>query len=176
MGLLDEAIREHLELKRRRGADPSEIARAERDALEPVFPGERPRGGEPALEEGEPTMPVEHAPDGAGDLEPTLATDGAVDLEPTPAPDDGGDYASAPAPDPGFSTLGQETAELDMEAYMDGVDAVAADGAVAGEAAHLAAEAPGVIGDEMLDWEEPQSAHREPPPEQIPGQERLSLE
>jgi len=27
MGDLDEAIREHLELKRRRGADPAEVAR-----------------------------------------------------------------------------------------------------------------------------------------------------
>jgi hypothetical protein len=35
MGLLDEAIREHLELKRRRGADPAEIARQEREALGP---------------------------------------------------------------------------------------------------------------------------------------------
>ena len=34
MGLLDEAIREHLELKRRRGGDPSAIAREERDAPE----------------------------------------------------------------------------------------------------------------------------------------------
>jgi hypothetical protein len=37
MGLLDDAIREHLELKRRRGADPGEVAREERDALEPLF-------------------------------------------------------------------------------------------------------------------------------------------
>ena len=36
MGLLDEAIREHLDLKRRRGADPSEIERLEREALGPV--------------------------------------------------------------------------------------------------------------------------------------------
>jgi hypothetical protein len=36
MGLLDDAIREHLELKRRRGANPDEVARAERDALGPV--------------------------------------------------------------------------------------------------------------------------------------------
>jgi len=27
MGLLDDAIREHLDLKRRRGADPNEVAR-----------------------------------------------------------------------------------------------------------------------------------------------------
>jgi hypothetical protein len=36
MGLLDDAIREHLDLKRRRGADPTEIERAEREALGPV--------------------------------------------------------------------------------------------------------------------------------------------
>ena len=37
MGLLDDAIREHLELKRLRGADPGEVARAEeQDALGPV--------------------------------------------------------------------------------------------------------------------------------------------
>jgi len=36
MGELDDAIKEHLELLRRRGADPTEIARAEADALGPV--------------------------------------------------------------------------------------------------------------------------------------------
>jgi hypothetical protein len=36
MGLLDDAIREHLDLKRRRGGDPAEIERSEREALGPV--------------------------------------------------------------------------------------------------------------------------------------------
>jgi hypothetical protein len=36
MGLLDDAIREHLELQRRRGADPAEIERSEQEALGPV--------------------------------------------------------------------------------------------------------------------------------------------
>lgn len=36
MGLLDDAIREHLDLQRRRGADPTEVERAEREALGPV--------------------------------------------------------------------------------------------------------------------------------------------
>jgi hypothetical protein len=36
MGLLDDAIREHLDLKRRRGADASEIAKEEADALGPA--------------------------------------------------------------------------------------------------------------------------------------------
>jgi hypothetical protein len=44
MGILDDAIREHLELKRRRGADPADIERAEREALGPV----RRRFEEPA--------------------------------------------------------------------------------------------------------------------------------
>ena len=44
MGLLDDAIREHLELKRRHGADPSEVERQEQEALGP------PRRGVPAAE------------------------------------------------------------------------------------------------------------------------------
>jgi hypothetical protein len=41
MGLLDDAIRDHLELKRLRGADPGEVAREQREALEPDIRGER---------------------------------------------------------------------------------------------------------------------------------------
>lgn len=37
MGLLDDAIRDHLELKRRRGADPGEVAREQREALDGAF-------------------------------------------------------------------------------------------------------------------------------------------
>jgi hypothetical protein len=36
MGLLDDAIREHLELKRQHGADPNEVARQEQEALGPA--------------------------------------------------------------------------------------------------------------------------------------------
>jgi hypothetical protein len=36
MGVLDEAIREHLELKRRHGADAGEVARLEHEALGPA--------------------------------------------------------------------------------------------------------------------------------------------
>lgn len=45
MGQLDDAIREHLDLKRRMGADPEEVAAQERDALGPVR-----REPEPELE------------------------------------------------------------------------------------------------------------------------------
>ena len=46
MGLLDDAIRDHLDLKRRHGADPGEIDRAEREALGPVRRGPEEVGGE----------------------------------------------------------------------------------------------------------------------------------
>src|SRR3954447_10539063 len=50
MGLLDDAIREHLDLKRRRGADPTEIEREEAEALGPV---RRDASDEPASAEAE---------------------------------------------------------------------------------------------------------------------------
>jgi hypothetical protein len=37
MGLLDDAIREHLELMRLRGADPSKVIHEEREAFGPVL-------------------------------------------------------------------------------------------------------------------------------------------
>lgn len=69
MGLLDEAIREHLELKRRRGADPRELARAEHEALEPLdLDGELPawvRGpaAPEALGATQSPVPPEDAPE-----------------------------------------------------------------------------------------------------------------
>lgn len=51
MGLLDDAIREHLDLKRRHGADPAEIERAEQEALGPVRRGPEVSGEEVAPDE-----------------------------------------------------------------------------------------------------------------------------
>jgi hypothetical protein len=42
MGLLDDAIREHLDLKRRHGADPGEVAKQEQEALGPARRGPEP--------------------------------------------------------------------------------------------------------------------------------------
>jgi hypothetical protein len=71
MGLLDDAIREHLELKRRRGADPEEVARQEDEALGDPRSGEfvQPEAAaapEPAVVEPEPAAapePVEPEPE-----------------------------------------------------------------------------------------------------------------
>jgi hypothetical protein len=78
MGLLDDAIREHLELKRKHGADPEDVARQEQEALGPgqrnefaqpeAAPAPEPEAAapeelEPAevdeLPEGEPGIPEE---------------------------------------------------------------------------------------------------------------------
>ncbi|MCW3011682.1 MAG: hypothetical protein JWO90_2086, partial [Solirubrobacterales bacterium] len=54
MGLLDDAIRQHLELKRRHGADPSDVAKLEHEAFGPI---ER----EDALEVADARTPVGEA-------------------------------------------------------------------------------------------------------------------
>jgi hypothetical protein len=127
MGLLDDAIREHLELKRRRGADPSEIERAEREALGPArrryeeaelgdepLPDEAvqhageeqdwdeddiddPHAGAPVHEYDEPDAPDEPEPPGHSEEE-----------RPGPA-------ADAP-PKPSLHNLDAETSEYDVEA------------------------------------------------------------
>jgi hypothetical protein len=53
MGLLDDAIREHLELKRLRGADPGAVAREEQDALGPVLRDQDEVGGHKASSEAD---------------------------------------------------------------------------------------------------------------------------
>jgi len=151
MGLLDDAIREHLELKRRTGADPGEIARKEQEALAPVFPdedaapidGAEPLAGEELQPQAEPPPMHEHEP-----AAPSLA-----------APET-----------PDFANVGQETAELDMQAVLD------------------EEPSPALQEQDSLEWEMPGESHRNrdaaggehddprEPPEQVPGQERMSFE
>jgi hypothetical protein len=166
MGLLDEAIREHLELKRRRGADPGEIAQAEHEALEPIFPEE----------------PV--SMDGAAEPQAEMEADVHA------YGDDGGDPAVAEQHDVGpadenpegadFSNVGQETAEIDMQAVLDGdVDYALEPSQAAATRARPVRAAPAAQhpqqGDSM-EWEMSGSSDRGEVPEEIPGQERLSFE
>ncbi len=147
MGLLDDAIREHLELKRLRGADPGEVAREQREALDPV-----PRRGEEQPHEDD-LLVDDHAasrdaqsvsedvqgasgyaqsaseevpgarPD-SGDVgsaafsrEPHPSTDGEDPASEEPASEE---PRGAPAArDADFSNVGQETAELDMRTVLD---------------------------------------------------------
>ena len=63
MGLLDDAIREHLELKRKHGADPEDVARQEQEAL---GPGQRNEFAQPEApeERAEPRAARRRAPSG----------------------------------------------------------------------------------------------------------------
>jgi hypothetical protein len=79
MGLLDDAIREHLELKRRRGADPDEVARQEDEAL-----GD-PRSGEFARPDGEAAAP--EPPPLEEELPPEPPAPAVYEPEPEPEPD-----------------------------------------------------------------------------------------
>jgi hypothetical protein len=90
MGLLDDAIREHLELKRLSGADPGVVAREEHDALGPVL--SRGKEEHEAYEDGE----VKHSPEADGSF---------PDAELSPAADS--------------SAAGQETVEINMEAELE---------------------------------------------------------
>jgi hypothetical protein len=135
MGLLDDAIREHLELKRLRGADPGEVAREQREALDPVpRRGEEPSGDEYS---------------GAGDqLSSPDARPGVLS-----------------ARDEDFSAVGEETAELDMRTVLDDASGMsglheASDpervvaGSLEDDSTIDAAEPP---AEESLEWEMPGS-------------------
>jgi hypothetical protein len=100
MGLLDDAIREHLELKRRRGADPDEVARQEDEAL-----GD-PRSGEFARPEAEEESPAPEPAEEELPREPPEPAPYAAEPEPEPPADD------APWLEDDRAEGGQPTAEF----------------------------------------------------------------
>ena len=150
MGLLDDAIREHLDLKRRRGADPAEVERLEREALGPV----RRKGGEVSatleddsemdalLDADDPDYDVEAAGDLAADEEPVFGgqappvpyaeeEEDDFEAEPDEALHDDDEHATRvmripdeePAP-PAVSepAMSDATAEYDVEESLTGAD------------------------------------------------------
>ncbi len=175
MGLLDDAIREHLDLKRRQGADPGEIARKEREALEPVLPDEPATWGE------EPTPALEVPLEG---LEgPTPVEVVGVDQEETPPAAEPQQEAFASEADADtdaheldFSVVGQETVEFDMSELLGGGDYTFPDSMpIAGAAAPVRAGR--IVQPEPEGSFEWQMAGRVAESEPgIPGQERLSFE
>ena len=133
MGMLDDAIREHLELKRLKGADPGDVARQEHEALGPVRREER------SLED-EDQSPVQD------DRGAERAAESATLLAESTA-------AAHPA--------GQETVEINMEAELaGGVKQPDPQGRAApvGHPAHTQTDS-----DDSLEWEMPgdRAAHDE---------------
>jgi hypothetical protein len=134
MGLLDDAIREHLELKRVRGADPGAVAREEQDALGPV-----PRRGEAAYGD-------------ESDEGPAAARDDEILTSPE---------AESTSDSADSGSVGQETVEINMEAVLasegDSDSSPATDRDVyARPVAHPSSVR--AISDESLEWEVPDEA------------------
>jgi hypothetical protein len=142
MGLLDDAIREHLELKRLRGADPGLVSREENEVFGPI------RGQEPGADDGEMTA------------------------QPAPPHEEAPRAGSAPTESAKFSNVGQETAEIDMRTVLEddpGSDTGPAEPAAAAPVA--ARPRPGDspeeqrTGEDSLEWEMPGKDAAEEPGE-----------
>jgi hypothetical protein len=129
MGLLDDAIREHLELKRLRGADPGVVAREEQDALGPV-----PRRGEAPYRDEADDGPIATQDDDALPAHDAASAGDSVDS----------------------GSVSQETVEINMEAELAsegdfGPSPSADRDARARPVAHPASAR--AISDESLEWE-----------------------
>ena len=165
MGLLDDAIREHLELKRRRGADPGEIALQERAALDPVYQAQDAahEGSEPAEAPTDTHAIARDIADG------TLPPDEPAELglrEDAAAEAEGDSWPGSTAAD--LPATAQETAELDMEAVLAAEDE--RDGP---QGDPLGAEA---FSSQDSGWDSPTERAQDVPSEPIPGQERMPFE
>jgi hypothetical protein len=108
MGLLDDAIRDHLELKRLRGADPGVLDREEREALNPVLNDE-----ETGQEEDLPTVQAALFPEASGET-----------TRVSPTPPDNHHTTSETLRSTDVSDVPQETAELDMRSVLGGDEGV----------------------------------------------------
>lgn len=114
MGLLDDAIREHLDLKRRRGGDPTEIERAEREALGPVRRGPELTEEEAAAPEPAGVTEPEYAPPEAEEWEPFQEDPELRELE---EPDELAPYEHPRAPE-GDPLMGDEPLSGEPDAAM----------------------------------------------------------
>jgi hypothetical protein len=117
MGLLDDAIKEHLELKRRHGADPGEVARLEHEALGPARRDpppaavQEPTAAEPApVADDDPFIDETAEPDEVIAEERLEAPTHRIEPEPEPPARE----APAPAPEPPIE-VEQPTRQFSLE-------------------------------------------------------------
>jgi hypothetical protein len=165
MGLLDDAIREHLELKRRHGADPDEVARQENEALGETRRAEfaRPEGADPGTPAPPLEEPVTEAPPAPEPVaEPEAEPEPVAEVAPEPEP-----VAEVePEPEPVAAVeAGDEREPFDIEAVEP---PAAAEPAPRADDPWLDEEPDEVPAEEALDRprtaEEPPPAAEEPPP------------
>ncbi len=166
MGLLDDAIRDHLELKRLRGADPGEVAREQREALEPDL-----REGSAAGEEELATAVEEQDPENSGESLPARATQSATSTsiaEPVRAP--------VPSHSESSATVAEETAELDMSSVLDEDETIEDHSGDRAFAADSLAGSPSFddLNEDQLQWEVPGDSSAGMPPDA--GQDDLAAD
>jgi hypothetical protein len=159
MGLLDDAIREHLELKRRRGADPGEVAREQREALDSLPSDEHATPDHDAATAADTSPASEAPPSSSGDqgqVGSALVDDAPPDLP----------GAHQWAPNAELSNGGQETAELDMRSVLnEDQSGHVADESPAGPVVAGPADSSSVRGhpeENSLEWQVPGDAPSEP--------------
>lgn len=157
MGLLDEAIREHLELKRRHGAEASEVAQQEHEALGPV------RREDIAIPDTPAADAVEADLDGTGPPAPVAVQAPAVRSDPDPEPAEAANPAPADVASEGEAPASEPAADPVADAGL-GQPTVAfslADLEAAGAAEPPEEAAEGPAGARTVD--EPTQAHPAPP-------------
>jgi hypothetical protein len=114
MGILDDAIREHLDLKRRRGADPAEVERAEREALGPVRRNSSPADLS-AVEDDTPEGGLAYDQAGDEDWSHDSVPEPVADAGVEPAYDEEPEHEPVPASPEPVGHAGPDTAEYDVE-------------------------------------------------------------
>ena len=122
MGVLDDAIREHLELKRKHGASEGEIVEQEQEALgAPRRQAAEQPAAEPeevaAVPKAEPPAPAPEAPEAEADVADPApdAVEAPPEPEPEPEPGAGGD-----TPPRGFEAVEETSpAEGDEEDVLE---------------------------------------------------------
>jgi hypothetical protein len=116
MGLLDDAIKEHLELKRRHGADPGEVARLEHEALGPAR-----RDPAPAAIVDEPVaMEDPYLEDDVRVYDDEVPADERLEapihhVEPEAEPVAASEPEPEPAPEPPIAEVEQPTRQFTLE-------------------------------------------------------------
>ena len=120
MGVLDDAIRQHLELKRAHGAAEDEVQRQEQEALGPA---RREQPAEPEPQQPEAEVAAEAQPEAAPvpDAEPVLEPEPEPEIEPEIEPEPVAEpepehLPTGDTPTRGFDAIEEEAAVADSPA------------------------------------------------------------
>ncbi|MEO7196869.1 MAG: hypothetical protein ABIZ50_00185 [Solirubrobacterales bacterium] len=121
MGILDDAIRQHLELKRQHGAEGDDLERLEKEAFGPATRPGDPEFADPAQTASPPEAATTIAPASEADSAPPTPAPPAEDTADHPGPQqlgpaDEAEEAPAPAPEPTPATATSPTEPTPPEA------------------------------------------------------------